>query len=135
MNRIAAVLIILASTAIASTAADASHFSLELEAGPDGDASFDAVEPAVLYNAAANEYLVAWEGNDDGAGLAPLETEIYKQRIDSSGSDVRAVIRIKLVPVTGSASYIPLNAATLAESSSEPAISAAVSSGAKSPIA
>ena len=48
--------------------------------GPDGDANFDSYEPAVAYNAQANEYLVAWEGDDDTAPLVADEAEIFMRR-------------------------------------------------------
>ncbi len=57
--------------------------------GPDGDPAFDAVQPSVAYNRANNEYLVAWEGNDDVDG-AVSETEIYMQRLDASGAEIAA---------------------------------------------
>ncbi|MHC4414577.1 MAG: hypothetical protein ACYS0G_04770 [Planctomycetota bacterium] len=56
--------------------------------GPDGDPVFDAEEPSVAYNRIGDEYLVTWEANDDGEGLHALETEIYVQRLDASGSEI-----------------------------------------------
>ncbi|MFN8392930.1 MAG: Ig-like domain-containing protein [Bdellovibrionota bacterium] len=43
-----------------------------------------ARSPSIAYNATQNEYLVVWEGNDGVGGLAPLEYEIYGQRLDAS---------------------------------------------------
>jgi hypothetical protein len=48
--------------------------------GPDGNASFDADEPAVAYNSTNNEYLAVWEGDDDTAPLVDEENEIFGQR-------------------------------------------------------
>src|SRR5262249_14715908 len=48
--------------------------------GPDGDPNFGAFGPAVAYNGAANEYLVAWQGADNTGALAADEDEIYRQR-------------------------------------------------------
>jgi hypothetical protein len=51
--------------------------------GTDGDASRDALDPAVAYNSSDNEYFVVWsgdEGNDD-------EFEIRGQRIDAVTGD------------------------------------------------
>ncbi|MCA9259547.1 MAG: hypothetical protein KDA61_10130 [Planctomycetales bacterium] len=48
--------------------------------GLDGDASFDAVNPAVSYSPSDNQYLVAWQG-DRVAG----EVEIYAQTVGSNG--------------------------------------------------
>jgi RTX calcium-binding nonapeptide repeat (4 copies)/Putative metal-binding motif len=53
--------------------------------GPDGDNLFDAHDPAVAYNAQANEYLVTWTGVD-GAPLADHESEIFGQRLDAGGA-------------------------------------------------
>ncbi len=58
--------------------------------GPDGNPEFDAIQPSVAYNRLDDEYLVAWEGNDDGGGLAAGETEIYVQRLDASGAEIGA---------------------------------------------
>jgi len=50
--------------------------------GADGDPLYDAQRPAVSYNGAANEYLVVWEGDDNGTiPLVNGETEIWGQRI------------------------------------------------------
>ena len=44
--------------------------------GPDGDGDYDALLPAAEYNAAANEYLLAWgQGRDVGLPLG--KTEIF----------------------------------------------------------
>jgi len=56
--------------------------------GPDGDFTFDAVDPAVAYNSANNEYLVVWEGDDDDAPLVDEEFEIFGQRLDAAGAEV-----------------------------------------------
>jgi hypothetical protein len=52
--------------------------------GPDGDPNFGAFYPAVAYNASNNEYLVVWHGNDNTAGQANFEYEIYGQRINAA---------------------------------------------------
>jgi Ca2+-binding RTX toxin-like protein len=57
------------------------------EAGPDGDATRNAFDPAVAYNPAANEYLVSWEADD----LATDEEfEIFGQRLSATGVQVGA---------------------------------------------
>ncbi len=48
--------------------------------GPNNDPDYDATNPDVAYNAAANEFLVVWGGVDDGAGFDG-ETEIFGQRL------------------------------------------------------
>ncbi|MFN2466531.1 MAG: hypothetical protein ABR521_00135 [Gaiellaceae bacterium] len=47
-------------------------------------AAFDATDPSVAYNPAADEYLVVWEGEKDVDG----EVEIYGQRLNASGAEV-----------------------------------------------
>ena len=69
------------------------------EAGNDATAgaarnAFDANSPAVAYNSLANEYLVAWEADNDAAPLVDDENEIYVQRLTTAGaltgaSDIR----------------------------------------------
>src|SRR5260370_468948 len=49
--------------------------------GPDGDPNYAAYNPAVAYNGAANEYLVAWEGNDDTPPMLGNEYEVFGQRL------------------------------------------------------
>jgi hypothetical protein len=59
--------------------------------GPDGDKAFDAFDPAVTYNGAANEYLVAWDGDDNTAPLVDNEVEIFVQPLNAaSGAAVGA---------------------------------------------
>ncbi|MCI0684006.1 MAG: hypothetical protein L0Y71_18005 [Gemmataceae bacterium] len=53
--------------------------------GPKGSSYY----PAVAYNAANNEYLVVWEGEDDTAPLIDNEIEIFGQRLDgASGTEL-----------------------------------------------
>ncbi len=48
--------------------------------GPDGDPNFDALNPAVAYNASNNEYWVVWNGDDNTGSLVNNEQEIFGQR-------------------------------------------------------
>ena len=52
--------------------------------GPDGDQSYDADQPAVVYNSHDNEYLVVWYGDDNTAPLVAGEDEIFGQRVDAA---------------------------------------------------
>ncbi len=62
--------------------------------GADLDAARDASDPAVAYNAIANEYLVTWSG----AGLAAAnEDEVFGQRISAAGAELGADFRISNV--------------------------------------
>src|SRR5262249_45543466 len=59
--------------------------------GPDGDTNFAALAPAVAYNSVNNEYLVAWQGDDDTAPLVDGEREIFGQRLNAAtGAEVGA---------------------------------------------
>ena len=53
-------------------------------AGPDGDAARDALNPAIAYNSVDNEYLVVWAADHLAAG----ELEIFGQRLDPSGAQI-----------------------------------------------
>jgi hypothetical protein len=62
--------------------------------GGTGDPAYGGYGPAVAYNPAANEYLVAWQGDDNVGGLVDGEWEIFSQRLDADlgslgGNDVR----------------------------------------------
>jgi hypothetical protein len=48
--------------------------------GPDGDTTYDAINPAVAYNPVDNEFLVVWRGDDDGVGFDG-EFEVFGQRL------------------------------------------------------
>jgi hypothetical protein len=62
--------------------------------GPDGLINYSAFAPAVAWNAADNEYLVVWQGDDDTAPLVDNEVEIFGQRIDAAGVEVGTDFRI-----------------------------------------
>ncbi len=55
--------------------------------GPDGDTSFAASTPDVVYNAAEQEYLVVWVGKDQFTTNGELEFEVFGQRINASNGD------------------------------------------------
>lgn len=54
--------------------------------GPDGDITFDALNPDVVYNPVSGEYLVAWSGDN----LSNDDVEIWGQRINGAGAQVGA---------------------------------------------
>lgn len=57
--------------------------------GPDGDTNYSATSPDVVYNSAAGEYLVVWEGDDNTAPLVDEEREIFGQRLTAAtGAEV-----------------------------------------------
>ncbi len=58
------------------------------EAGPDGNGDFEADTPSVAYNPMSNQYLVAWDGEDDAGALVVDEDEVYIQRLDAGAAPV-----------------------------------------------
>jgi hypothetical protein len=74
--------------------------------GPDGNANYDAGSPSVAYNPAANEYLVAWQGDDNSAPLVDNETEIFGQRLTAAGVEAGANdFRVSDMGPDGDANY------------------------------
>ncbi len=66
----------------AATGAEVGEDDLRISTmGPDGDNSFQAHTPDVIYNPTAREYLVVWTGNEE-SGLG--NREIYVQRLDAA---------------------------------------------------
>ena len=78
--------------------------------GPDGNAAYDAHEPAVAYNPHMDEYLVVWEGDDDSGGLVDNEFEIWAQRVYSTAILVGSNLRMSDMGGTGNADYDALHA-------------------------
>ena len=58
--------------------------------GPNGDDAYSAQDPAVAYNPTSDQYLVAWEGDDDDVPLVDDEDEIFVQRLNATGAQVGA---------------------------------------------
>jgi hypothetical protein len=59
--------------------------------GGTGNPDFDAGFPAVAYDAAAQQYLVVWHGDDDEGELQDGESEIYGQRLaGATGAEIGA---------------------------------------------
>ena len=56
--------------------------------GPNGDTTYSAEDPAVVYNPTSDEYLVAWEGDDNPGPLVEGEDEVFVQRLDARGAPV-----------------------------------------------
>jgi len=97
------------STAGAETGANDFRTS---DMGPDGNASFDAFDPAVAYNSQANEYLVSWEGDDNTAPLVDGEFEIFAQRLSASGAEAGTNdVRISDLGPDGNANFGAFNPA------------------------
>lgn len=78
--------------------------------GPEGDPSFDSGFVDVEYNPIRDEYLVAWNGEEDTGGLVEGESEIFVQRLayDAGGDLVEVGTddqRISDVGGIGNASF------------------------------
>lgn len=56
--------------------------------GTDGVSGFNAFSPTVAFNSSANEYVVAFQGNDGAPPLAEDESELYAQRLSAAGDEV-----------------------------------------------
>jgi hypothetical protein len=70
------------------------------ETGIDGDPARDALNPAVAYKPAANEYLVVWQGDP----VTKDEVEIYGQRLSATGAKQGTSFRISNVGPDGDVS-------------------------------
>ena len=58
--------------------------------GPDGDINHVVNRPAAAYNAADDEYLVIWSGDDSIAPLVRGEYEVFGQRLAGIGGEIGA---------------------------------------------
>lgn len=80
--------------------------------GPDGDAAYDGLNPAVAYNSLDNNYLVVWEGDDTPGDLVEGEMEIFGQIVSASGSQVGySDVRISFTGPDGNTAYAARNPA------------------------
>ena len=96
-----------AKPGVASPQLDGQDFRISAM-GPDGNTRFFALDPAVAYNGSANEYLVVWAANDEGAALADDEFEIYGQRIDAAtGAALDPRFHISSVGTDADSAYDP----------------------------
>ncbi|MBK7369085.1 MAG: T9SS type A sorting domain-containing protein [Candidatus Eisenbacteria bacterium] len=69
----------------ASTGAEAGTNDFRIsDMGPDGDALYDAQDPAVSFAAGANTFFVVWSGDDNGPRLVEGEREIFGQLINAT---------------------------------------------------
>ena len=58
------------------------------DAGGTGNPAFDAITPAVAFNAVDNEFVVVWRADDNVDGLIESEFEIFGQRVGASGTQL-----------------------------------------------
>ncbi len=74
--------------------------------GPDGNTAFGAFSPAVAYNATADEYLVAWHGDDNTGALVDNENEIFVQRLSSGAVELGGDTRISDMGPDGNPAFV-----------------------------
>jgi len=65
----------------AGAALGANDFRIS-DMGPNGNTAFAALNAAVAYNSASNQWLVAWHGDDNANFASDNELEIFAQRFD-----------------------------------------------------
>ena len=73
--------------------------------GAPGDDAAEAAEPAVVYNAVADEYLVVWRADP---GIAPMiddEYEIWARRVTAAGTPIGAAVRVSTMGSDGDADF------------------------------
>lgn len=61
--------------------------------GPDGDFTYAAFFPSVVFNKKNNEYFVVWAGDDNSGLLANGEAEIFGQRVNAAGEEMGGDVR------------------------------------------
>ena len=69
--------------------------------GTPGDPDYDAIEPAVAYNSADDEYFVVWAADN----ITDYDYEIYGRRLDSDGSLVGFLVRISVMGPENDSNY------------------------------
>ncbi|MCP3978224.1 MAG: hypothetical protein GY716_02675 [bacterium] len=72
--------------------------------GPDGNPAFGAERPDVVWNPVANEYFVAWGG--DNIGLE--QDEIFAQRLDALANGIGGAMRLSDAGPEGSREFAAL---------------------------
>jgi len=97
----------------AATGAEVGNNDFRLsDMGNDGNTNFDASSPAVAYNAANNEYLVVWQGDDNTGALVEGESEIFAQRVNAAtGVEIGGDTRLSDMGDDGNANFDALNPA------------------------
>ena len=76
------------------------------DVGPDGNADYDALEPAVAYNSVNNQYLVVWRGDDNTVPLVNDEYEIFGQRLNgATAAEIGGDFRLSDMGPDGDVNY------------------------------
>src|SRR5206468_3523450 len=62
--------------------------------GPAGNLSYNAHTPAIAYHSGNNEYLVAWDGDDNSPGLVNDDFEVFGKRLNADGTTREGTLRL-----------------------------------------
>jgi hypothetical protein len=94
----------------ASGSLQGSRFRIS-DMGPDGNTSFGASNPRLVYHQQLNEFWVSWHGDDDAFSV-DNENEIFMQRISASGAETgNNDIRVSYMGTNGSILFTAVNGA------------------------
>jgi hypothetical protein len=85
-----------------ATAAEVGFDDLRIsDMGGYGSTLYSAASPTVAFNAADDEYLVAWVGSDDVDGLVAGELEVFVQRLDGPSAVPFAINDVRVSDMGG----------------------------------
>ncbi|HEX7046269.1 MAG TPA: hypothetical protein VF275_01680 [Gammaproteobacteria bacterium] len=74
-------------------------------AGSDGNATYDAIAPDVVFNPVSGSYVVAWQADGNAAGLVDGENEIFLQQVSASGAIVNAPVTVSTMGPASNAEF------------------------------
>ncbi len=83
--------------------------------GPDGSADYDALDPAVAFDAVTGEYLVVWHGDTDAGDLVDEELEVWARRVGVDDVPVGGAVRVSAMGPDGDPAYSASEAAVAAD--------------------
>ncbi|MEM8903946.1 MAG: fibronectin type III domain-containing protein [Actinomycetota bacterium] len=83
--------------------------------GPDGDADYDAIDPAVAFDAVSGTYLVVWTGDTDAGDLVDEEDEIWARRVGADGAPLGEQFRVSVMGPDGDPAFAGREAAVAAD--------------------
>ena len=75
--------------------------------GPDGDFSFVAFQPDVVFNPTNNTFMVVWSGSDDAVGLVAGENEIFGRFVSDTGTLIGIQSQISDMGPEGNTAFSP----------------------------
>jgi hypothetical protein len=82
------------------------RFQISFMGGANGNIAYDVTDvPSVTWNSQANEFMVVWAADDNTGGLIDNETEIFGQRVGTTGALVGTRFRISTMGPDGNVSF------------------------------